>query len=106
MGDFNLNRVLKNNKDQDTKDWIKSLKALNKKICEYVKEYFKSSGLTYNAKGGALSDAKENVSEKKEEPKKEATKKSPTKGGAGGGMAAVMGDLSKGLSVTKGMKKV
>merc|ERR1712048_1378415 len=52
--DFNLNRVLKNNKDQDTKDWIKSLKALNKKICEYVKEYFKSSGLTYNAKGGSL----------------------------------------------------
>merc|ERR1712233_26994 len=35
--------------------------------------------------------------------KKKAT---PKKGGAGGGMAAVMGDLSKGLSVTKGMKKV
>merc|ERR1712228_186227 len=106
--DFNLNRVLKNNKDQDTKDWIKSLKALNKKICEYVKEYFKSSGLTYNAKGGSLSDAKETVSEKKEEPKKGSgcNKKTPKKGGAGGGMAAVMGDLSKGLAVTKGMKKV
>merc|ERR1712207_12326 len=72
--DFNLNRVLKNNKDQDTKDWIKSLKALNKKICEYVKEYFKSSGLTYNAKGGSLADAKETKTEQKEEPKASANK--------------------------------
>merc|ERR1712176_933169 len=66
--DFNLNRVLKNNKDDDTKNWIKSLKALNKKICEYVKEYFKSSGLTYNAKGGSIADA---ATETKSAPKSE-----------------------------------
>merc|ERR1719189_451320 len=101
--DFNLNRVLKNKKDQDTKDWIASLKALNKKICEYVKEYFKSSGLTYNAKGGALSDAKEAVTEQKQESKPSTKKAAPKKkSGGGGGMAAVMGDLSKGLAVTKG----
>merc|ERR1712083_1236466 len=33
-------------------------------------------------------------------------KKGKAKKGGGGGMAAVMGDLSKGLAVTKGMKKV
>ena len=104
--DFNLLRVQKKNKDDDTKEFIKSLKALNKKICEYVKEYFKSSGLIYNAKGGALSDAKESGSDQKEESKAEKKKASPKKTGGGGGMAAVMGDLSKGLAVTKGMKKV
>merc|ERR1712048_366678 len=102
---------LKNNKDQDTKDWIKSLKALNKKICEYVKEYFKSSGLTYNAKGGSLADAKETATGATEQKTAEAgsaktTKKAAKPKKSGGGMAAVMGDLSKGLSVTKGMKKV
>merc|ERR1712130_418197 len=90
----------------DTKDWIASLKALNKKICEYVKEYFKSSGLTYNAKGGSLADAKETKTEQKEEAKASPKKATPKKKGGGGGMAAVMGDLNKGLSVTKGMKKV
>jgi len=112
--DFNMNRVLKNSKTAETKEWIAKMRALNKKVAEYVKEYFKSSGLTYNPKGGALSDAKEAASggaggndggdDKKEDkaPKKKTTKKK----GGGGGMAAVMGDLSKGLSVTKGMKKV
>merc|ERR1712244_207709 len=33
-------------------------------------------------------------------------KATPKKKGGGGGMAAVMGDLNKGLNVTKGMKKV
>merc|ERR1719461_1865243 len=77
--DFNLNRVLKNNKDQDTKDWIASLKALNKKICEYVKEYFKSSGLTYNAKGGSLADAKETATGATEQKTAEAGSAKTTK---------------------------
>ena len=75
--DFNLNRVLKNDKSQEAKDFIKATKAVNKKICEYVKEYFKTSGLTWNPKGGSLSDAKASsggstsggASEQKEAPK-------------------------------------
>jgi len=110
--DFHMNRVLKNSKTAETKEWIQKMKALNKKVAEYVKQYFKSSGLTYNPKGGPLSDAKEAAStaaggdggdEKKED---KAPKKKTKKKGGGGGMAAVMGDLSKGLNVTKGMKKV
>merc|ERR1712228_842145 len=67
-----LTQVFENNKDEDTKYWIESLKALNKKICEYVEKYFKSSGLKlyYNANGELLIDAKEIVIEKKEKPKK------------------------------------
>jgi adenylyl cyclase-associated protein len=107
--DFSINRVCKSNKDDDTKAWKAAMQAMNKRLCEFVKEYFKSSGLTYNAKGGALSEAAAAkgatpaAEEKKEDkkPAKKAKKASP-----GGGMAAVMGDLSKGLAVTKGMKKV
>merc|ERR1712129_266501 len=72
-------------------------------------EYFKSSGLTYNAKGGSIADA---ATETKSAPKSEEKEAAPKKVAAkstkksGGGMAAVMGDLSKGLNVTKGMKKV
>jgi len=104
--DFNLNRVLKNNKDDDTKQWIKTLKALNKKLCEYVKEYFKSSGLTYNPKGASLGDATETASsEKKEaEPKKKPAAKKKLEVVVE--WRRLMGDLNKGLSVTKGMKKV
>merc|ERR1712228_1113966 len=61
-----LTRIFENNKDEGTKDWIESLKALNKKICEYVEKYFKLSGLEYNAKGESLIDAKEIVRERKE----------------------------------------
>eukprot|EP01083_Nonionella_stella_P086225 239401_1 len=104
--DFNLNRVLKNNKGEDTKAWIQSVKALNKKVAGYVKEYFKQ-GLIWNPKGTSLSDAKEASSGGAEE-KKDATaaKSSAKKKKAGGGMNAVFGQLSKGLDVTKGMKKV
>jgi len=101
----------------ETKAWIASLKALNKKVCEYVKEYFKSSGLTFNPKGASLADAKgasgasggggaEEQKEAAASKQKGGKKKVGGGGPAGGGMAAVFGDLNKGLSVTKGMKKV
>jgi len=108
--DFSLNRVTKDNKDDDTKAWKAKMQAMNKKLCEYVKEYFKASGLTYNPKGGALSEAAAASSgAKADDSKEEKSAAKPKKAGkkkAGGGMAAVMGDLSKGLAVTKGMKKV
>merc|ERR1712129_617393 len=67
-------------------------------------------GLTYNAKGGSIADAAtETKSAPKSEEKEAAPKKvaaAKPKKAAGGGMAAVMGDLSKGLNVTKGMKRV
>merc|ERR1712190_644983 len=64
--------------------------------------------------GGSLADAKETAigaTAATEQKTAEAGSAKPTKKAAkpkksGGGMAAVMGDLSKGLSVTKGMKKV
>jgi len=111
--DFNINRVLKKDKSAEVKEWNLKMKAMSKKLSEFVKEYFKSSGLTWNPKGGSLSDAKESAaaaaptadSEQKEEakPAKKAVKK---KKGGGGGMAGVFGELNKGLAVTKGMKKV
>eukprot|EP01084_Bolivina_argentea_P231541 390447_1 len=55
--DFNLNRILKNDKSAKTKEFITTLKALNKKVQEYVKEYFKKTGLMYNPKGGSIADA-------------------------------------------------
>merc|ERR1719216_690599 len=90
--DFNLNRVLKNDKSAEVKDWIQKMKALQKKLSEYVKEYFKSSGLMWNPKGGALGDAKESGSaaaaaapkgdekEEKEAAKPKKTKKKPAGG--------------------------
>jgi len=102
-------------KKQKGKDISPKLKALFDKLEEFVKEYFKT-GVDWNPKGVAISEASASGGsggggddEKKESA---ATKKKGKKkaggagGGGGGGMAAVMGDLSKGLSVTKGMKKV
>merc|ERR1719334_1265435 len=111
--DFNINRVLKNDKSAEVKEWNLKMKAMSKKLSEYVKEYFKSSGLIWNPKGGSLSEAKETASttagaadtEQKEEAKP-AKKASPKKKKGGGGMAGVFGELNKGLAVTKGMKKV
>merc|ERR1712062_234719 len=60
--DFNINRVLKEDKSAEVKEWNSKMKAMSKKLSEYVKEYFKSSGLTWNPKGGSLSDAKESAS--------------------------------------------
>lgn len=109
--DFNMNRVLKNSKTAEVKDWNQKMKAMSKGLSDYVKEYFKSSGLTWNPKGGSLGDAAESKGkaaaasgdEQKEEAK--PAKKAKKKGG-GGGMAGVFGQLNKGLDVTKGMKKV
>jgi len=113
--DFNLNRVLKNSKTAEIKEWIQKMKAMSKRLSEYVKEYWKSSGLTWNPKGGALSDAAESkgagggAASKESDQKEEApksTKKTKKKGAGGGGMDALFGELNKGLAVTKGMKKV
>lgn len=59
--DFNLNRVLKDNKDETTKAWIRALKAFAKKQSEYVKEFFKT-GLTWNPKGTDLASSEETKS--------------------------------------------
>ena len=116
--DFNLNRVLKNDKSDEVKAWNLKMKAMSKKLSEFVKEYFKSSGLTWNPKGGALSEAKESAASTSggapatgaaaaaEEKKEESKPKKSKKKGGGGGMAGVFGELNKGLAVTKGMKKV
>jgi len=115
--DFNLNRVLKNDKSAETKQWVAAMKALGKRMGEYIKEYFKSSGIIWNPKGGALGDAAEAATsgaggagsgdaEQKEAAAAPKKKSAAKKKKGGGGMGAVFGELNKGLSVTKGMKKV
>merc|ERR1712129_45268 len=94
--------------DDDTKAWKGAMQTMNKKLCEFVKEYFKSSGLTYNPKGTDLNSATATAAAPAatEEKKEAARAKKAKKAKGGGGMANVMGDLRKGLNVTKGMKKV
>eukprot|EP01084_Bolivina_argentea_P203527 347600_1 len=105
---FNMGRVQKSDKSDEAKAWIKAMNALNKKVAEFVKEYFKSGGLTWNPKGSALSEAAAASSGGGDDEKKQTkTKKAASsKKGGGGGMNAVFGALSKGTGITKGMKKV
>jgi adenylyl cyclase-associated protein len=120
--DFNGNRVIKNNKDDKTKKWIEALKALNKAQKDFVCEYFKTE-LNWNPKGGDLksfdpknakvasSSSSSSVSatpSKATSSSSAKVEKEEEKGGDAsmGNIGAVFGELSKGLAVTSGLKKV
>jgi adenylyl cyclase-associated protein len=110
---------IRNNSNEEQKKQFQSLLQEFKSTVDELQKFIKNAGfktgVEWNPKGGSIMDAKAAsggggaAEEKTEEP---ATKKPAKKaggaaaGGAGGGMAAVMGDLSKGLDITKGMKKV
>ncbi|ETO27610.1 hypothetical protein RFI_09519, partial [Reticulomyxa filosa] len=75
--DFNLNRVLKEAKDDKTKAFVQALKKVCKTQTDFIKEHFKT-GLTWNPKGGDLSGAAavaakpaatKGAEEQKEQPK-------------------------------------
>jgi len=109
-----LNRIIKDAKDDKTKAFVQALKKVCKGQTEFVKEHFKT-GLNWNPKGGDLSSAasahtsKPAVEEHKEPPKETkttATAPAKTEKAEGGGLNAVFGELSQGLEVTKGLKKV
>jgi len=105
--DFNLNRVTKEAKDEKTKAFAQALKKACKTQTDFVKEHFKT-GLTWNAKGGDLSSAAPVVAAKTtaSEEQKEQPKPTKTEAPKDGDMNALFGELSKGLNVTKGLKKV
>lgn len=105
--DFNALRVTKAKKDEKTKAFIDSLKALNKVQKEFVNEYFKIQ-LEWNPKGGELKayDPKSASASKAASVSKEEEKDEKKGGQAMGNISAVFGELSQGLNVTKGLKKV
>jgi len=109
--DFNLNRILKG-ADDKTKAWVRSLQALNKAHKEYVSNYFKKTGIEWNSQGGSLDSAQPSTSSastkstKSTDDEKQDTKPKPTKDDKGPGMDDVMSQLSQGLNVTSGLKKV
>jgi adenylyl cyclase-associated protein len=108
--DFNLNRVVKEAKDDKTKVFVAALKKVCKTQTEFVKEHFKT-GITWNPKGESLGNATAasvstttkgaHAEEHKEPPKETKTAPKEEKG-----MNAIFGELSQGLEVTKGLKKV
>lgn len=114
---FHTNRILKNDKADDTKAFIKGLTDLNKKVHSFVKDHFKM-GLNWNPKGDDLSAASKDApkaaakaaaaTEEKEpeKPKPAAPKEDAKKELKVGDKAALFGELSKGLKVTSGLKKV
>lgn len=113
--DFNLNRILKATPDDKQKAWVRSLQALNKAHKEYVGNYFKKTGLEWNPQGGDLLSVQVSVSTsasttsaapKSAAPKNDDEKQNPKKEDSGPGMDAVMNQLSQGLNVTSGLKKV
>jgi len=103
--DFNLLRIQRENKDDKNKAFVTTMKAVNKREMEIVKEYFKRDGLTWNEKGGDFKGFKGGAApaeESKEAPKEaKAAASEPAKG-----MDSVFGELNKGLKVTSGLKKV
>jgi adenylyl cyclase-associated protein len=111
--EFNLNRVIKKKSDADTKAWNIAMRKLMARLQDYVKEFF-SMGLTWNPKGISVADYKGGASSgsaKKAAPKKAAATKTAakaddSKSSGATGTSAVFAELSKGLSVTKGLKKV
>jgi len=111
--EFNLNRVIKSKKDDATKAWNIAMRKLMKRQQEYVKDFF-ATGLTWNPKGGSIADFKADGSSapakkpaaKKAAPKKADASSDDSKSSGATGTSAVFAELSKGLSVTKGLKKV
>jgi len=116
---FHLNRVLKNKTDEN-KAFVKAAQDFMKAVIDFIKNNFKT-GLTFRGKGdlsgaGAASAAEKGakaaapkkakkkkaaVEEKEAEQKDDGSKK-----GVGTGMGNVFGELSQGLKVTAGLKKV
>jgi len=105
--DFNLNRVLKNNKDDCTKNWMKALKAASKKQTEYVNEYFKT-GLTWNPKGTDLSSSSESKSTSTSKSTSSNNTNKTSKPKKEGDTAQLFGQLNRGNIGAKGfgLKKV
>jgi len=108
--DFNLNRILKQ-ADEKHKAWVRALQALNKTHKDFVGNYFKKTGIEWNAKGGDLASVQASASASASKPsaskaddEKQPPKEKPKDDGPG--MDAVMGQLSQGLSVTSNLKKV
>jgi len=101
--DFNLNRILKT-ADEKNKAWVRSFQALNKAHKEYVKMYFQKTGLEWNPKGGDLTSVQVSASKPIQNDDEKQTSK--PKDETGPGMNAVMDQLSQGLNVTSGLKKV
>lgn len=113
---FHANRALKKEKSDVNKAFSKACQDFLKEVTAFVKANFKA-GLSFRGKNpigdapaaAAASAAAPADDEKKEEPakkKKTSAKKKTTVKKEGGGMGNVMGELSKGLKVTSGLKKV
>jgi len=110
---FHVNRALKDSKgkdhEADAKAFAQAVKALGNALHDFVKANFKT-GLEWKVGGDALPGEAPAVASKKapakttletKEDVKEEAKEKPV-----GNMGNVFGELSKGLNITKGLKKV
>jgi len=114
-----INAGIRNNSNEaqkaDFQALLKAFKAVVAALDSFMKNAGFKTGIVWNPKGGSITQAAPAATtggggagkeEQKEAPKTAAATKKPAAGGDGGGMAAVFGSLSKGLDITKGMKKV
>jgi len=85
---------------------VRSLQALNKAHKEYVGNYFKKSGIEWNAKGGDLSSVQVSATKTAKPQIDEEKQNTNAPKDDGPGMSAVMDQLSKGLTITSGLKKI
>jgi len=116
---FHVNRALKDSKgkehEADAKAFALAVKGLGNALYDFVKANFKT-GLEWKVGGDALPAAApapaskkapaKKSPEKKEEVKAKEEVKEEAKEKPAGNMGNVFGELSKGLNITKGLKKV
>lgn len=114
---FSINRMLKDKKEDKDKNFKKVCVDFSKALVEFVKNNDMKQGVLFRGKndissfsGSSAASAAKAAAPAKKTPKKEAEskdddeKKEPKQGT--GGMGNVFGELSKGLKITSGLKKV
>jgi adenylyl cyclase-associated protein len=107
--EFNLNRILKDKKDEKSQQFVKKLQAMNKAVTDYVGTHFKKTGIEWNPKGSDFGSVKADsaASQPKAATKQETKEeKEQSKPAAASNTNALFGELNQGLDVTSGLKKV
>ncbi|KAJ3519157.1 hypothetical protein NM208_g14236 [Fusarium decemcellulare] len=126
------NRVLKEQKDKDTKqvEWVQSFYQIFRDLADYVKQYF-PTGIPWNPNGESAQEVAKLLSTSQTSAPAPPAAPVPTAGGApppppppgpppvldiktepapaaapAGGFGAVFSELNKGEAVTKGLRKV
>ncbi|XP_028406083.1 adenylyl cyclase-associated protein 1-like [Dendronephthya gigantea] len=106
-GQFYGNRVLKEykEKDQDHVSWVRNYQGIWTALIAYIKQHH-TTGLTWNSQGGSAPAPPPPGGAPPPPPPVAAPAPVTSDGGDSGGRSALLDALSKGSSVTAGLKKV